>query len=221
MPGIAWLPGQRTVDPTPVVVFGHGLTHDKRSPLHAGLAGELADRHGIVSVAVDAPAHGERTGARDLTPTQQWRAYRDRWREAEGRDCAAAIDEAVQHVCSEQRVRLGPLGYWGLSLGTQYGLAFLADNRSVSVAVLGLFGSGPRVDELARTVRCPVFFLRQLGDELHPADSVRALYEKLPHPGNRLESNPGPHAAVPDRAVRAALAFMLDHLQGRAAAQSE
>lgn len=213
VPGVAWLPEQRTVGPTPLVVFGHGFTHDKRSPLHLGLARELASNHGIMSAALAAPAHGDRPGARARNPEQQWLAYRDSWRRFEGRDMAAAMRDAVEHIRSKHQVELGPLAYWGLSLGTQYGLAFLADNLSVSVAVLGLFGSGPRVDPLARAVQCPVFFLRQLDDEIHPAKSALALYDKFPHPGSRLESNPGPHVAVPDAAVRSALAFMLEHLK--------
>jgi pimeloyl-ACP methyl ester carboxylesterase len=213
VPGVAWLPARRPTRPRcPIVVFGHGLSHDKRSPLHAGLARRLAAEEGILSLALDAPAHGDRPGARALDASQQWLAYRESWTRAEGRDMAAAIRAAIAQVCAEHGVVPGPLGYWGLSLGTQYGLAFLADNPQVSVAVLGLFGSGPRVDRYAGAVRCPVFFLRQLGDAMHAADATRALYQRFPHPGCRLVSNPGAHEAVPREASEAALAFLLEHL---------
>jgi fermentation-respiration switch protein FrsA (DUF1100 family) len=78
--------------------------------------------------------------------------------------------------------------------------------------VLGLFGSGPRVDRYARAVQCPVFFLRQLDDALHPAEATLSLYEQFPHPGCRLSSSPGAHEAVPAAAVDAALAFLLARL---------
>ncbi len=213
VPGIAWLPAPLSARArVPIVVFGHGLSHDKRSPLHAGLARRLAAEHGVLSLAPDAPAHGERRGASGLDAEQQWRAYRATWRRWEGRDMAAAITEAVRLVCAEHGVAAGALGYWGLSLGTQYGLAFLADNPRVSVAVLGLFGSGPRVDGYARAVRCPVFFLRQLDDALHSAESTLALYQQLSHPDCRLSSSPGAHEAVPEAAIHSATDFLLARL---------
>jgi fermentation-respiration switch protein FrsA (DUF1100 family) len=100
------------------------------------------------------------------------------------------------------------VAYWGLSLGTQYGLAFLAHESTVRAAVLGLFGAGPVVSRYAARVRCPVLFLLQEQDELHPRDSVEALYVQLASEEKRLVSSPGAHAAVPVDVVRVAVEFI-------------
>jgi len=215
VPGLAWLPAaprsQRTG--VPIVIHAHGLTHDKRSPLHVPLARALARDEGIVSVALDAPAHGEREDATGLSPEECWIAYRTRWRERIGRDMADAIDAAIGHVRERCRLEPGPIAFWGLSLGTQYGLAWLASRhataRSVCGAVLGLFGSGPIVDRYAPKVDCPVYFIRQLDDAVHPAEGVARLFERFPNPESRLVSSPGAHEAVPVEVALEAKRFLL------------
>jgi fermentation-respiration switch protein FrsA (DUF1100 family) len=214
VPGVAWIPAHPSSrSPVPLVVFGHGLTHDKRSALHAPLAERLALDHGIASLAIDAPAHGERGGGTPRAPEEIWIAYREQWRRHEGADIAAEIEHAVAHVRAQHRLGAGPIGYWGLSLGTQYGLAYLARNASVRAAVLGLFGIGPRVARYAREVRCPVFFIAQREDELHPAEGVEALYELFPHPDKALVSSSGKHAEVPIGVIEQALRFMVARLE--------
>lgn len=106
----------------------------------------------------------------------------------------------------------GPLGYWGLSLGTQYGLPFLARSPEMVGAVLGLFRNGPRVAHYARRVAYPIFFVRQEADEIHPAELVGELYENFASEDKRLASSPGAHADVPEPVCQAAFDFMLRQL---------
>ena len=77
----------------------------------------------------------------------------------------------------------GPCGYWGLSMGTIFGLPVVAAEPRVAVAVLGLMGiAGPTQDRFAAdapTVTCPLLFLVQWHDELFPRDRAFALFEAI------------------------------------------
>jgi hypothetical protein len=84
----------------------------------------------------------------------------------------------------------------------------------VCASVLGLFGVGPVVRAYAQQVRCPVMFLPQEGDALHTRSSVEELFHSLGSAEKTLVASPGPHEAVPDSVVRAAIHFVVGHLLG-------
>ena len=58
-----------------------------------------------------------------------------------------------------------PVGYYGLSMGTAYGLPFLAVEKRIEAAVIGMWGSNypnsGQLVEAARHVRSPVCFLHK------------------------------------------------------------
>lgn len=205
--GACWLPDTPR-DPAPLVVFGHGLGHDCRSPYLTPVARILADEFGIAGVALDAPGHGTRRPRADASSEEILDAYRARWRADGGAGIAEEISASITEASLLIRRARGPVAYWGLSLGTQYGLAFLARESQIRAAVLGLFGAGPVVARYAARVRCPVLFLLQEQDELHPRESVEALYIQLASEEKRLISSPGAHAAVPVHVVRTAAEFI-------------
>ena len=209
--GVCWVP-DAPPDLAPLVVFGHGLGHDCRSPYHMPVARILADEFGIAGVALDAPGHGSRRPRADASSEEMLDEYRVRWRA----DAGASIAEEMSASITEARRLIGrapgPVAYWGLSLGTQYGLAFLAGESNVRAAVLGLFGAGPVVSRYAARVRCPVLFVLQQQDELHPGESVEALYAQIASEEKRLVSSPGAHAAVPADVVRSAVEFIAEKL---------
>ena len=109
----------------------------------------------------------------------------------------------------------GPLGYWGLSMGTLFGVPFVAAEPRVQVAVLGLMGlAGRRYGETASNVTCPVLFLQQLDDELiAPADCL-ALFLAIGSKDKRLHANPGLHSAVPVEEIEHSEAMLAKHLIG-------
>ena len=82
----------------------------------------------------------------------------------------------------------------------------------MSAAVLGLFRRGPVVAHYAARVRCPVFFIQQLDDEVHPREEVAALFDEVAAPEKHLAASAGAHAEVPDAVLRAAVDFLLSHL---------
>ena len=64
----------------------------------------------------------------------------------------------------------------------------------------------------AERIRCPVAFVQQDDDELHPLASSQALFERIGAPEKQLLRSPGGHSAVPAETYEAAVDFMARHL---------
>lgn len=213
VPGIVWTP-EATETPTPVVLIGHGASGHKREPHLLALARRLVRHHGISAVAIDGPAHGDRAPAGgEPTADERRSAMRDGpVIEDTIIDWKATLD-AVQAL---PEVGIAPVGYWGLSMGTIFGLPFVAREPRVEVAVLGLMGTGGFMGDTllpyAADIRCPVLFLQQLDDELIPTETGTALYESLATNEKEIRRNPGAHAAIPPAEFDLTEAFLAQHL---------
>jgi dienelactone hydrolase len=212
VPGIVWTPEGAT-GPRPKVLFGHGGTQHKKVAHIPSFARRLAE-HGWASVAIDAPAHGERvppeerdgrigqlTGEelkrRTLMAVAEWRATID----------------AVEQL---DNVGDGPTGYWGVSMGTMFGVPLLAEEPRIRCAVLGLMGigvgGGTQYAEKAAKIAIPLQFMLQTGDELIKLESGLDLYKAFASEEKMLAVNPGAHAAVPPFMFEINQGFFKRHL---------
>jgi len=204
--GVAWLPDEAPCEG--LVLFGHGFTTHKRCAFHVPIAKRLARVHRICAAAIDAPCHGDRADPAS-TPEKVAENYLAYWRANGGIAIAQELNATAEGLGALPEIGPVPLGYWGLSLGTQYGLEFLATSQVVRGAVLGLFGlAGPRIAHSAARVHCPVFFVRQLNDEIHAAESSRLLFDRLGSTNKTLRSSAGRHEAVPTPVIESALSFL-------------
>jgi dienelactone hydrolase len=133
-------------------------------------------------------------------------------------DWRAALDALL----AQGGPALGPVGYWGLSMGTIFGLPLVAAEPRIRAAVLGLMGAvGPsagRLERDAARVLCPVLFLMQWDDELAPRESALALFGALGARDKRLHAHPGPHTAVPAEEFLASQEFLARRLRKAARA---
>ncbi|MET0902906.1 MAG: alpha/beta hydrolase, partial [Acidimicrobiales bacterium] len=112
-------------------------------------------------------------------------------------------------------VGAGPLGYWGLSMGTMLGLPLVAATPEIRCAVLGLMGTFTDDDPwttAAPKLTCPVLFLLQTDDELVPLKGGVSLFRAIGSPDRRLHAHPGKHSAVPIEEMEASEAFFARHL---------
>ncbi len=222
VPGILWTP-DGAVGSRPLVLIGHGATRHKRVDYIVALAGQLVREVGFAAVAIDAPGHGDRRpdpGADEYTMFSEFLVEwsRDGTLEDMVADWQATLD-AVRHL---DEVGDGPLGYWGLSMGTIYGIPLVATEPRVQAAVFGLMGLvGPTAERLAadaRQVTCPVAFIQQWDDSLLPRQPVLDLFDALASVDKRLHVHPGEHAAVPVEEMEFSLTFLARHLAPRAGA---
>lgn len=131
-------------------------------------------------------------------------------------DWVAALDFVQAH----DDVGTGPVGYWGLSMGTIYGAPFVAADNRISVAVLGLMGiTGPDhyrpiITAAAAEIEIPLLFIMQLEDELFTRNECLALFDAFGSTDKRLHANAGLHPAVPIEELQHSVDFLVAGLTG-------
>lgn len=125
---------------------------------------------------------------------------------------ARAVPEwtATLDALQEAGHAAGPVGYWGVSMGTVVGVPFVAVEPRVVAAVFGL--AGHSLADAAARVTVPLEFLLQWEDELVPRASGLALFDAFASPEKTLHANPGSHGAVPVFEVDSTVRFFRRHL---------
>jgi dienelactone hydrolase len=195
VPGLLWTP-EGAEGPRPLVVIGHGASVHKRIEYVLALARRFVRHHGYAVVAIDGPEHGDRGGM------DSHLAFAEVWcRPTITDDTVAELHATVAAVRQLDEVGDGPLGYWGLSMGSIFGIPYVASEPRVQAAVLGLLGvSGPTKDRLqadAGRIACPVLFLLQMDDELFAREKVLELFAAVGSTDKRLHAHPGGHGGTP------------------------
>lgn len=230
VPGVLWQPDGEPLGGRPLVLLGHGGGGHKLGQGLVERARRCARRHGFAAVALDAPGHGERArNAQDERfateigeliaagrPISAWVA----------RHTAALAERAVPEWVAvldaldalgdpggrgERTAGLGPVGYWGLSLGSVIGIPLVAAEPRIAVAVFGMTGHGSQTEAAGR-VGVPVEFLLQWDDRLVPRDGALALFGALGSREKTLHANSGGHLDVPERQLDASEGFLSRHL---------
>ncbi|MGE0623727.1 MAG: alpha/beta hydrolase [Pseudomonadales bacterium] len=215
--GALWLPSDTGAD-TALLLCGHGASGDRYQRPIPHIAGRFLS-FGVATLALDGPVHGLRQqgpGGRAALATEIRRP--------------SCIDDMVADwLLALARVRDacgltdGPLAYFGLSMGTLFGIPLLATARERGIgfraSVLGLAGTSGAADFLgerlaadAGSIENPVLFLMQLEDELFDRAGCLALFDALATTDKRLHANPGLHPEVPTEEVDASIAFLRERL---------
>jgi pimeloyl-ACP methyl ester carboxylesterase len=218
--GVLWEPAGAT-SPRPLVLLGHGGGQHKQSPGLVARARRYVTGCGFAVAAIDAPGHGDRP----TTEQDEQYAADLRRRMAAGEPIAQQVarDNAGRstRAVPEWRAALdalqdvgqasGPVGYWGLSMGSAIGMPFVAAEPRISAAIFGLAGH-ERLGEVAARITVPVQFLVQWDDEMIPRDSSLALFGALASGEKTLHANSGGHLAVPRFEMESSERFFLRHL---------
>jgi dienelactone hydrolase len=217
VPGLLWTPPDAD-GPRPLVLIGHGASGSKREDYVVALGRRLVRHLGFAAAAIDGPVHGDRRQKSGPGPDMPFFDFGQLWSsDPTMTDSIVADWQAVLDALQgEPDIGVGPVGYWGLSMGTILGLPLVAAEPRIRVAVLGLMGlTGPtrsRIVTDAPKVLCPVLFLMQWHDELFPRDKVNELFNALGSPDKRLHAHPGKHGDVPPEEFEASERFLALHL---------
>jgi dienelactone hydrolase len=211
VPGLLWTPDGAS-GPRPVVLIGHGGTQHKRIDNVLAIARRLVRHLGFAAVAIDAPDHGDRISperaeaarralqprvGQPLTPLSADRLKRM------SENTARAVSEwkaVLDEVEKLDDVAGGPVGYWGVSMGTAFGVPFVASEPRVRAAVFGLAGMRPGIDAFAQAaskIAIPLLFMFQLNDELVSPELGLALFSTFASKVKSMHINPGPHVGIP------------------------
>ncbi|MGN9788623.1 dienelactone hydrolase family protein [Nonomuraea sp. ZG12] len=222
VPGVLWSPLDATGS-RPLVLLGHGGGQHKRAAGLVARAHRYVTAHGFAVAAIDAPGHGDRP--RTEQDERITAGIRERRAAGEplGPDvarhnaalAARAVPEWQATLDALQRLDLvgagGPVGFWGVSLGSAIGVPLTAAEPRITAAVFGLAGHEPLAEAAAR-VTVPVEFLLQWDDELVPRDAGLALFGAFSSREKTLHANPGRHAGVPAFELESSERFFTRHL---------
>lgn len=195
VPVAVWLPMSR--QRSPLVLVGHGGSGHKRSDFVLDVVGPLVGEHGFAVAAIDGPVHGDRRGM-PAAPNVVREEFRNLW------DAGGSVEPMVADwrgvldaLCSFREIDASAVGYYGLSMGTAYGLPFLAAEPRIRAAVIGMWGTSransERLVEDARQVRCPAMFSLQWNDELFTREGQFRVFDALGTPDKHMSVYPGGH----------------------------
>lgn len=219
VPGLLWTPvdarGGR-----PLVLIGHGASGSKAEGYVVSVARWLVTRAGYAAAAIDGPVHGDRRAGGATSGAVPFLEFSQVWSGDPTMTDTMIADwrRTLDALSPLEEVDGGPVGWWGLSMGTILGLPFVAEEPRVQAAVLGLMGmTGPtreRIRTDAPRVLCPVLYLVQWDDELFDRHASFELFDALGSRDKRLHANPGRHGEVPDEEFEASVAFLVERLGG-------
>jgi len=193
-----------------------------------GLARQLVRHRGYGVVALDAPGHGDRrTEDERLAQEARRRDLVGAGAAPLSEERARAMLKVVPQVVAEWGALLdelegdpnwskGPFGYWGVSMGTAFGVPLIVDEPRIAAAVLGL--GALRAESKAQraaaaAISIPILFLFQWDDQLMTREGGLALWDALGSAEKTMHINPGPHVGVPLFEREAAEMFFRRHLE--------
>jgi cephalosporin-C deacetylase-like acetyl esterase len=109
----------------------------------------------------------------------------------------------------------GPVGYWGVSMGTAIGVPFVAEEPRITAAVFGLAGlraGAAEMEAAARAITIPVEFVFQWEDAVAPREAGLALFNAFGSAEKTMHINPGGHMDIPNFEGASWERFFLRHL---------
>jgi dienelactone hydrolase len=144
---------------------------------------------------------------------EAWRARNDQALSQALADWTATLDA----LRAAELGGWGRVGYYGVSMGTRFGIPLAAAEPRISAAVFGLFGCQDENSLLglaARKLTIPLLFLLQWDDELFPRADALRLFDLFGSSAKTMHANPGGHLGLPRAELEAAVGFLRRHLGG-------
>lgn len=222
IPGVLWSPASGA-DRAPVVLMGHGGGTHKRWPAMTGRAHLLVTGCGFHVACVDAPGHGDRPRTahdeQEIAVMLQARAAG----EPEGPIVVRYNAHLAERAVPEWQATLdalqelpeigadGPVGYFGLNMGTAIGVPLTAADPRITAAVFGLHWPDA-LAERAKQITIPIEFVLQWDDEHIPRESGLALFDAFASKEKTLHANAGRNKELPRFEADSAVRFFARHL---------
>ena len=180
----------------------------------------ITEGFGWNSVSIDGPAHGDRGPVQKSTDP----AYREMWQRPDVvvkmvEDLKCVINAFVEFDSIDHE----RIGFWGLSMGTMFGIPFVASDSRIKAAVLGKSGltgssverSGirPYFEESAPQIMQPVLFSIQWDDERFDRKGQLELFDLIGSSDKRLHAYPGRHLDSGPEALQVQAEFLKRYLE--------
>ncbi|GGV22292.1 hypothetical protein GCM10010260_73200 [Streptomyces filipinensis] len=230
VPGVLWSPASDGPDRAPLVLMAHGGGNHKKHPAMAGRARLLVTGCGFHVAVIDAPGHGDRPrSAHDEAEIAE--LFRARAAgEPEGpivvrynaHLAELAVPEYLATLDALQQLPEigtdGPVGYWGINMGTAIGIPLVAVEPRITAAVFGQHWPDV-LAEKAKQIIIPIEFDMQWDDEHISREEGLALFDAFASEEKSLHVNSGKHKELPRFEADSAVRFFARHL-GRAVTAS-
>lgn len=218
IPGIFWHASEAT-GPAPLVLMGHGGSGHKRNERMVMLGQMFGEVYGWCAASIDGPVHGDRGPVTDAGNPE----YAAMWQRGDPvGDMIADWKAVLDALMGLEQVDPERIGYWGVSMGTMFGLPFVASDPRVRAAVLGKAGMtgasvtrsniAPHFERYAPLVQQPVLFTMQWDDERFERGGQLDLYDRIGAADKRLQAFPGLHADNGPEAFESQAAFLNRYL---------
>jgi cephalosporin-C deacetylase-like acetyl esterase len=215
VPASIWLPTEAEV-PRPVVLVGHGGSGHKRSQLVLDIVQELIQKHQIAVVAIDGPVHGARRDVfMDGTVVRQ--EFRDLW--STGLSVDPMVEDwksCIDYITQLPEIDSQRIGWYGISMGSAYGIPLIAKEDRIKVAALGMWGTcrspADRLKEDATKIKIPVLFQEKEQDEIFTSAGQLDLYQCLGSSQKKYQTYPGGHTDPKDQQLNDIVQFLSQHL---------
>lgn len=214
--GALWLPPTPDAD-TPLLLCGHGASGDRYQAPIPHLGKRMTRERDVAVLAIDGPVHG----LRHVPPGGREALRVEMQRDGAIEDMVQDWRDALEGARRETGVGQARIAYFGLSMGSIFGIPLLASGIGVQAATLGLLGTwglgrafGERVARDAAAIDIPVLFLMQLEDEIFNRKGCLELFDALGSADKRLHANPGLHPEIPAEEIDFAFEFLARRLAG-------
>jgi dienelactone hydrolase len=177
---------------------------------------KLVDPLKIAVLAIDGPVHGARRGdSKDGVAARQ--EFRDLW--SRGGEIDAMVEDwkaALDEVCGRPEIDPKRIAWYGISMGTAYGLPLVAADVRIRAAVLGMWGTcrkpSERLEKDALNVQIPVLFQTKSEDEIFTMEGQSALFNLLKSSRKRIVSYPGGHTDPKGKQLEETIEFLQKYL---------
>jgi len=228
VPAVIWAP-EGAKGSRPLVLMGHGGSQHKKTPGITARARIFAQKFGYAILAIDAPHHGDR-----ITREEAEAFARDVGARVTGQVAAGWTPERLKQMADRTKAAVpewnaafemaqgfdfvgaaGPVGYWGVSMGTAIGVPFVAQQPKITAAVFGLAGLRPNATEFeaaAKAIKIPVEFVFQWEDAVADREHGIALFNAFGSAEKTMHINPGGHMDIPNFEGASWERFFVRHL---------
>jgi dienelactone hydrolase len=222
VPGVLWSPAS-AVEPAPLVLIGHPGGMHKKAPGVVARASYYIATLGYHVAAIDAPGHGDRPRSASDAEWVEKIGVARRAGEPLGAivsefnaDLAArAVPEwiaALDELVALPEIEDGPVGFSGMTVGTEIGARLIVADDRIGAAVLGgVFAFEPMI-EVMRAISIPVQYLLAWDDPEIDRESTFILFDVLGSELKTLHANAGSHRRVPFSETEDSGRFFARHL---------
>ena len=220
VPFCLWVPQQPNTESTkkfPLVLVGHGGSGHKKSQLVLDIANILVGQHQIAVAAIDGPVHGERREVFNDGPIVR-QEFRDLWQSGNSIDTMLEDWQAsIDHLLKQPNIDPNRIAWYGISMGTAYGLPLVAADTRIKASALGMWGTcrtpNERLIQDAKKVTIPVLFQTKQDDEIFTKEGQQHLYDLIVSTQKELRSYPGGHTDPTSNQLEDIVEFLTSQLK--------